>query len=414
MKEEIRAGIDDATRLEKMYRSNSAGFKQAFNEIYPELTDRQVAAYWYERLNYEGDGINWGTGRELVMIIAASLFAGLVAKLPAFLHLEEDFFYPRNVGFVVFPVLSAYFAWKNKLPAGKVTAIAAVTLIAVLFINSLPDVKTSDTLILSCMHLLLLLWSVLGFAFVGEAGNNEEKRLAYLKYNGDLVVITALILLAGGIMTGVTIGLFELIGFHIEKFYFENVGVFGLAAAPIVGTYLTRANPQLVGKVSPVIAKIFSPLVLVMLVVYLIAIVYANKDPYNDRQFLIVFNALLIGVMAIIFFSVAESTKATKSRMEAWVLLLLAFVTIVVNGVALSAILFRISEGGITPNRAAVLGGNVLILVNLVLVTVKLFAVTSGKAGINVVGKIITFYLPVYVVWTVIVTFVFPFIFGFK
>jgi hypothetical protein len=66
--------------------------------------------------------------------------------------------------------------------------------------------------------LLLFQWSILGFAFVGEKRNNVEKRLGFLKYNGDLVVMTTLILIAGAIMTGVTIGLFGLIGFKIESF----------------------------------------------------------------------------------------------------------------------------------------------------------------------------------------------------
>jgi hypothetical protein len=308
----------------------------------------------------------------------------------------------------------AYFTWKNKLSTGKIAFITGSTLVGLIFINSLPDVKKSDTLILSCVHLVLVLWSALGFAFVGETKNNDEKRLSFLKYNGDLVVMTTLILIAGAIMTGITIGLFELIGFKIEKFYFDYVGVFGLAAAPIVGTYLTQTNPQLVGKVSPVIAKIFSPLVLVMLIIYLIAMVYSGKDPYNDREFLLIFNALLIGVMAIIFFSVAETSKTTKSHTEIWVLFLLSVVTVIVNGIALSAILFRISEGGITPNRVAVLGGNVLILINLLLVTVQLFKVLSKKADLTGVKRVISCYLPIYGVWAIIVTFLFPFLFGFK
>jgi hypothetical protein len=255
---------------------------------------------------------------------------------------------------------------------------------------------------------------MLGSAFVGNNLKDINKRLDFLRYNGDLVVMTTLILIAGGIMTGITIGLFQLIGFNIEKFYFENVAIFGLAAAPIVGTYLTQTNPQLVGKVSPVIAKIFSPLVLVMLVIYLLAIVYSGKDPYHDREFLLIFNALLIGVMAIIFFSVAETSKLAKSQGEIWVLFLLSVVTIIVNGIALSAILFRISEWGITPNRAAVLGGNILILINLLLVTAQLFKVISKKAEITGVGKAIAIYLPVYIIWTITVTFIFPLLFGFK
>ena len=114
--------------------------------------------------------------------------------------------------------------------------------------------------------MVLFLWTILGFSFVGGTQNNDEKRLSYLKYNGDLVVMTTLIVIAGAILSGITIGLFSIIGLNIERFYFENVVVFGLPAAPIFGTYLTQTNPQLVGKVSPVIAKIFSPLVLAMMV----------------------------------------------------------------------------------------------------------------------------------------------------
>src|SRR5688500_10540487 len=413
MKDEILTYQNDPRQLEKMYRTNKVHFKREFRTLYPELKGNTLADFWNERLNYESDEINWGTGRELLFVIIASLVAGVIAKLPAVLPISEDFFYPRNIGFIIFPVLSAYFAWKNKLSTGKIAIIAGTMLVGVIFINSLPDVKKSDTLILSCIHLLLFLWSILGFAFVGEINNNDERRLSYLKYNGDLVVMTTLILIAGAIMTGITIGLFSLIGFNIEKFYFENIVIFGLPAAPIVGTYLIQTNTQLVGKVSPVIAKIFSPLVLVTLVIYLIAMIYSGKNPYNDREFLLIFNALLIGVMAIIFFSIAETSR-TKNTTEVWVLLLLSVVTIIVNGIALSAILFRISEWGITPNRAAVLGGNVLILINLLLVTTQLFRAASKKADLNNVGKAISFFLPIYCIWVAIVTFLFPFLFGFK
>jgi hypothetical protein len=414
MKEEILSHINNPGHLEIMYRSNKASFKQAFGAIYPELKGNSIADCWNERLNYESNELNWGTGRELLFVIIASLVAGIIAKLPAILDLDQELFYSRNVGFIVFPILTAFFAWKNNLSAGKISFIAGTTLAALIFINLLPQNDKSDTLVLSCIHLLLFLWSILGFAFVNDQRNNVEKRLSFLSYNGDLIVMTTLIVIAGGILSGVTIGLFSLIGFQIEKFYTENIIVFALPAAPILGTYLTRANPQLVGKVSPVIAKIFSPLVLVMLVIYLIAIIYSGKDPYNDREFLMIFNALLIGVMAIIFFSVAESSKKENNQVEIWILFLLSSVTIIVGGIALSAILYRIFTLGITPNRAAVMGSNLLIFINLLMVTAQLFRVVTKKTDISGVGKVISFYLPVYCVWTIIVTFIFPLIFGFK
>ena len=414
MKDDILSNLDNPAQLERLYRTDKSDFKRAFNSLSPELHDNKLVSFWRERLNFTSEEIAWGSRNDLLFVILASILAGLIAKLPAFFNIDEEFFYPRNIGFIVFPFLMAYFAWKNKLATSKIAFMVFATVAGAIFINSLPHVQKSDTLILSCVHLLLFLWSILGFAFVGEKLNDNDERLAYLRYNGELVVITTLLVISGALLTGITIGLFTLIGFNIEEFYFNYVVVFGLPAVPIVGTYLTRTNPQLVGKVSPVIAKIFSPIVLVMLVIYLVAIVYARKDPYNDREFLMMFNALLVGVMAIIFFSIAETSKSTRNRTEIWVLFLLSVMTIIVNGIALSAILFRISEWGITPNRAAVLGGNVLILINLVLVTAQLFRVLSNKANITAVGRQISFYLPVYFIWSIIVTFMFPFIFGFK
>src|SRR5690606_10455512 len=108
----------------------------------------------------------------------------------------------------------------------------------------------------------------------------------------------------------------ELIGINIQQFFENYLVVFGLPAIPILATFLTHTNPQLVNKVSPIIAKLFSPAVLIMLLVYLAAIVYSGKDPYNDREFLLLFNSLLIGVMALIFFSVAEGTGNKKSSVD--------------------------------------------------------------------------------------------------
>ena len=220
--------------------------------------------------------------------------------------------------------------------------------------------------------------------------------------------------LSGMILSGITIGLFSLIGLRIEEFYFEYIGLFGLVAAPLIATHLTQTNPQLVNKVPPIVAKIFSPLVLIMLVIYLGAIVYSGKDPYNDREFLLLFNGLLIGVMALIFFSVAESSSQENSKLSKWVLTLLSLVTIIVNGVALSAIAFRISEWGLTPNRLAVLGVNILMLIHLLLVSRELIRSVQKHTPLQRVGLTVVSYLPIYLVWTMIVIFLFPVIFGFK
>jgi hypothetical protein len=413
MKDQILGYINNPAELEKLYRSNKSLFRREFNTLYPEISGNPIAGFWNERLNYESNEPNW-TGKDLLFVIIAGLFTGLMSKLQAIFHINEEFFYMRNTGFLIFPVLYTWFAWKNKMAVGKIVFIASMTLISLLFINLLPDDLWSSTDILSSIHLPLFLWSLLGFAFVNDANNNTEKRLAFLSYNGDLAVMTALIVIAAAIVSAATVGLFSLIGLNIEQFYFRYVIQFAFPGAPILANWLIQTNPQLVGKVSPVIARIFSPLVLVMLVIYLVAIIYSGRNPYNDREFLLVFNIVLIGVMALIFFSVAESSRTFKHKAEIWILTLLSIVTIIINSIALSAILFRIFEWGISPNRAAVLGGNIIILVNLLLVTVQLIRTLAKKNSITSVGNVITRYLPVYFIWAAVVTFLFPFLFWFK
>jgi hypothetical protein len=414
MKEEIIQKLDSPKQLEKLYRSNKATFKREFNLIFPDIQENPTAQIWNERLNFENEEIYWGTSNELTFVIIASLIAGFIAKIPEFTAIEANFFYTRNMAFVVFPFLTAYFSWKQNIQPKKLLIISLAIIASLFYINWLPNNPKSDTLVLSCIHLPLFLWAVLGFTFVGDDLKNYHKRLDFLRYNGDLMVMTTIILIAGILLTVVTLGLFILIDMNMDSFYVKYIVIMGIAASPIVGTYLVRTNPLLVNKVSPVIAKVFAPLILITLVIYLLAVIGSGKDPYNDRDFLMTFNILLIGVMAIILFSITENSKNSESKIGTWVLLGLAIVTIILNSIALSAILFRISEWGITPNRLAILVGNFLILGNLLMVTYRIIkTIKDSKEKENIEKSIATF-LPIYSIWTIIVTFIFPIIFNFK
>ncbi|GAB3786671.1 DUF4153 domain-containing protein [Spirosoma horti] len=349
-----------------------------------------------------------------MVVIALSFLAGLLAKFPNFFGINPEYFYSRTIAFIVFPFLTAYFSWKQKLPLKTVAISSFVMVASALYMNILPDNDKSDTLKLACLHLPLFLWTMLGFTYAGGNLQNDQGRLDFLRYNGDLVVMTTLILIAGGGLTGITLGLFGLIDLKIEKFYFQHIAIWGLAAAPIVGTYLVQSNPQLVNRVSPVIANVFTPLVFVTLVIYLVAVIYTGKDPYSNREFLLLFNLLLIGVMAIILFSIAGTAQNTGSRLNTLMLCGLSIVTILLNGIALSAILFRISEWGLTPNKLAILGGNLLILTHLLLITYRLIRTVNDRHELERVERSLPAFLPIYGLWASVVTFLFPVLFGFK
>lgn len=402
--------LQDPTSLEQLFQEDKLQFKKQFEEIYPQIKGQPIAEAWAARLNYApSTDISWGSKREFLLVILGGLIAGCIAKFPQLFLIKDEFFYPRNVGFIVLPILTAYFLWKNNADR-KRWALASFAIIgSLLYINLLPDNNKSHTLLLACIHLPLFLWAILGFGFEHKKNN----RVAYLRFNGDLIVMSTIITLAGGLMSGITIALFNLIGFNIAEMYMENVGLMGIAAIPIVATYLVQKNPQLVDKVSPIIARIFSPMVLIMLTCYLVTVMISNKDPYNDREFLLMFNLLLIGVLAIIFFSVSEMNRSGASSFGKIILLLLSVITIIVNSIALSAILFRL-QGGITPNRLAVLGGNILFLIVLIIIAFKVSKAVFKAGDLQEVDAVVTKFLPVFAAWTMVVTFLFPLLFRFS
>jgi hypothetical protein len=413
LEEEIKNQIDNPRILEKLYRKNKIAFERSFNAIFPQLIDNSNAQVWNERLNYQHDEVFFGQKNDVLFILLATLITGLVAKIPSFTSIKGEFFYPRNLGFLFFTMLMIYFSWKEKIGVKKLIVPFLSVLIAAFYINLLPN-NYNDSIILSCIHLPIFLWMIAGYLFVGGELRGSQKKIDYLRFNGDFVVMTAIIMLSGFLFSAITIGLFSLIGINIEEFYGEKIAVWGLSAVPILVTYLVKNNPQLVNKISPVIARIFTPIVFVTLLIFLVTIIYTDKNLYDDRNFLMIFNALLIGVMAIILFSITEATKKKNEKINLIFLVGLSMLTIIVNGIALSAIVFRINEFGITPNRLAVIGANLLIFVNLLFVAFKLFMILKGKSELHKVEIVIALFIPIYGIWAALVTFFLPLLFNFK
>lgn len=407
MENEIIKNISNPAALESLYRSNPASFSRAFEAVYPQISNELAAQIWQERLAVSST--SWGSKNDWILLVAFAVLAGFFMQLPDILHLSHDRYFPRNMSFFVMPGIGAYFAYKQGLGLRELLWPIATLVTSILFINLLPEKST--TLLLTCLHIPILIWLAVGYIF---AGSDAGKRMDFLRYHGDLVVMTVVIGLAGGLFTALTLNLFNLVQLKIDDFYFRYIVLSILPSVPLFATLLVRQNTSLVSKISPVIARIFTPLVTITLAIFLVAIIFTGKDPYNDRDFLLIFNGVLIGVMALILFSLGEATKQHASRIHQYFLLALAIVAIIDNGIALSAIGFRLMEYGVSANRLAVLGSNALVMVHLVLVTRHLSRFIKGVETVEGIEKGLTSYLPYYAVWVAIVSFIFPLIFSFS
>jgi hypothetical protein len=414
MKDSILAHIDNPAQLEKLYRENNAEFKKQFNVIYPNYKDKLGLQVWNERLNYESEKLALGGKNEISAVIILILFGGLIANIPNLTGINEESFFSKNIPLIIFPILSAYFIWIQKIEFNKIWFPIIAIIISAIYVNLIPNYNKSDSTMLVGIHLPMFLWSILGYAYIGAKLNDHPRKIEFLKFNGDLIIMCGIILLSCMVFTLITFGLFELINIKIEESYFRYFAIWWIAAIPMIASFLLQNNPQLINKVSPIIAKIFTPLVFINLLIYLTAVIYTGKYPYNDRNLLLVFNVLLIGVMALILFSVAEVGKNNKGLFTLYILFGLSILTIIINSIALSAISFRILQYGMTPNRIAVLGGNILIFIHLLMVSLKLFKSVRNKAKIEEVETSIAQFLPIYSIWTAIIVFILPFIFHYK
>jgi hypothetical protein len=419
MQTKIKEALDMPEQLEQLYRSDKKSFIKAFNDILPEIEDSPNAAFWKARLDYhkvKETGRKF-TSYDILLVIVASLITGFLIKIPQLFDINVDkfFFYEKNTGMIILFGLSLYaFITAAKIQLKHLLIAAAVFIISGVYINLLPSTQGSHSIILVYLHLPIMLWALYGLIFIGFDLKNNPKRMDYIKYNGDLAIMGGLLMIAGGILSGITLGLFSAIDLNIEEFYFDYIGIWGLVAIPIVATFVIKVYPLIASKIAPVIANIFSPLVLITLTIYLISILVTGKDPYNDRDFLIVFNLMLLGVMAIIIFSVTETASQNRQKFNLAILLALAIVTLIVNGIALSAILYRLNEYGFSPNRVAVLGSNVLIFIHLILIMIQLYRTNFLKKETIVIENAIAKYLPVYAFWTAFVVFVLPWLFELK
>jgi hypothetical protein len=413
MKEVIKQNLENPEALESLYRKDKSQFKNAFQAIYPDIENTLLAKFWQNRLNYSSPSLQFGNKSELLFVLILVVLAGIVAKIPDFIAVEQDLYYQRNVSFIVFPSLILLFARFNQLAMKPIIILFALIISSAIFINFIPFVPDGDTLILSAVHLTLILWFTLGYVH-SHQDKDKTKRIDFLRFNGDLIVMSVVIVLAGVLLVLMTVGLFELINVRLTDTFYQNIAIWGLPAVPVVASFLIQKNPDLVKNVSPVIAKIFTPLILVMLSFYVVALLLTENDPYNDRNALLTFNLLLVGVLAVILFSVVSNDKGKAKWINHLLLLGVSILTLVINGIALSAIVFRISEWGLTPNRLTVLGFNLLILIHLIKVSYTIFYSLKDESDNHSVSNSISSYLPVYAIWAIFITFVLPLIFSFE
>ena len=392
-------------------------FRQWFGIAIAQHPDDALLKVWQARLSFSEKDFQDKNRKPVKNLLLYSVFISTIvwaiAKIPAFITVDESWFYPRFIPLLVLGALITYFTINtpfNKRLAMQ-SGIGLLLLFSILII--LPNRNNSDSLIMALIHMPLVLVSLLGFVFGGGRWRDIGSRLKFIRYAGELIIFTALVLLGGAVLTALTFGLFSLIDMSIEEWYVNYVLVWGLMSAPLIATWVWDQVMKQESKLASVIANVFSPLFLVLTIGYLLALIGEQRSPFSDREFLIIFNALLLLVWGITVFSVTGRGE-DRSRLLDLTNLSLVFVTLLIDAIALSAIAYRIVEFGITPNRMAVSGANLLIFIHLLWIFYEYVKEIRGRSSLEVIKQTIARFLPMYTAWSLFVVVLLPVLFRFQ
>ena len=435
METNIVEAMDSPKELEILYQENSDDFLQAFPSVLAGHPESIILQVWQERLNYEIENRKrqvapaWSFKNVLLLMLLTAI-AGTIFKLPDFFDsIDYSWFYSRNLALIFIVPLITYFVQRAK-STKFVILIFLITASTLLYLNLLPSRGDNpyqfskmygafdDALTNAELHIPLFLWLLTGIAFAGRDWKKTSARMGFLRYNGEVIIYTTILIIGGAILTSITLALLNFIekSYELSDWYEKYVIIYGAVSTPIIATFLLDKIIDKRQNIAPTIAKIFAPLFLITIFAYLIIMVVYQKNPFGDREYLVALNILLIVVLGLLIFTIAERNTISPPSTNDYLNIGLVSITIILDAIALSASLFRSTSDiyGLTPNRIAVLGLNILVFVHLAGILINYVRFVWKGKSFEKLEIWIASYLPYYAIWAILVSVILPIIFWYK
>lgn len=408
--ETIRDLADKPEELELAYQQavrDGAGeaFAEAIEGGYAESGSNLLLAAWHYRLAYaveqvRGRVVAWGWALPLgvlngLMLWVLSDFNRFQLKVTNPLTGFAVVLMP-NVALLAAPISAAVITLFLTLVArsrwGRTLAcILALVLAAAYVLLIVPRIwprpYQQQYVGLMVMHLGLLAWAAVGFVALA-GGDSDENRFAFLAKSMEAIVVAGLLAIAGGLFTAITIGLFNALDIQppevvLRLFYAGGAGLIAILAVALV--YEPRAAPaeqrfdEGLSRLFSLLMRLLLPLTVAVLLVYLAFIPFNWRGPFENRDVLVIYNAMLFAVVVLLIGATPVRGGELGDKGERWLrrgIIALAVLASIVSVYALAAIVYRTANDRITPNRLLFIGWN---LVNIAILAVLL--VRQSRAG---------------------------------
>ena len=216
-------------------------------------------------------------------------------------------------------------------------------------VNLYPWGADSDTEALVAFHLPVVLWFVVAYPYMGGTIRSHERRMDFVRFTGEWFIYYVLIALGGGVLMGLTAGVFEPTGVDVDRIA-EWVLPSGAAGAVIVAAWLVESKQRVVENMAPVLTMLFTPLFAVMLACAAVVYAVTGFGDAFDRDLLSVFDALLVVVLGLVLYGMSARDPSTSSR--EWmdgIQLVAVLSALVLDLIVLGAMIARIGDLGLHP-----------------------------------------------------------------
>jgi hypothetical protein len=305
-----------------------------------------------ERFSVEVTNPLTGSGYQLVPTIALLAAPISAAVIAVFLTVVGDGRWARSLAVVL-----------------GVGALSAYVLLA--YDQLGPRVYQEQYLMLMVVHLALAAWVGVGLLVLSRHAD-AENRFAFLIKSLEFVVVAGLFAIAGGLFAAITFGLFDALGVQpgeavLRLFVAGGAGMIVVLALVLVYDPTVEPSRQSFDEglsgLMAMLARLLLPLAVLVLLVYLAFIPFNVREPFENREVLIAFNAMLFAVIALLMGATPVRGADLSQGMQTWLrrgIIALAALALIVSLYALSAIVYRTAIDRLTPNRLTFIGWNVV------------------------------------------------------
>jgi hypothetical protein len=418
--ETIQSLASDPEALERAYRQalrdgTEASFTEAVEADYAGASDNLLLAAWHYRLTLgeaagkaKGRAVAWGwalalgalNGLLLWLLSDDTRFSvqvtnPLTGRATNFIPLVALLAAPISGAMIaLFLTLASHPARGTRARArwGRLLAVTAglaacAAYVLLVFPRIWPRLFQEQYLTLMVLHLGLLAWAAVGIialarhrAGAATVGGGAENRFAFLVRSLGAFVVAGLLALAGGLFFAITFGLFDALGIQLPTvvqrlFMAGGAGLIAVAAVALVYDPAVapaeQAADEGLSKLVALLMRLMLPLAVGVLLVYLFFIPFNWREPFENRDVLVIFNAMLFAVVALLVGATPVHGAELGDKGQTWLrrgVIALAVLALLISLYALAAILYRTANDRLTPNRLLFIGWdgvNIAILVLL-------------------------------------------------